>query len=134
MPMSVTSVATAGEIHPSPFVGPINHTVGIKVDVSALTSNEVDANGYLKPGVILQQTGAPIGAPAQIAYGAVVEAVKVHTDNTTLAGVTADVEVAVGLYVLINRDIVEDSLGRALSADELSAVNAAGSHVAVTPT
>ena len=45
-----------------------------------------------------------------------------------------DIDVAVGLYVLLNRDIAEDVLGRALSADELAAINAAGSHVAVTPT
>ena len=48
-------------------------------------------------------------------------------ENTLLA-------CAVGLFVLINRDILEDSLGRALSANELAAVDAAGSHVAITST
>lgn len=133
MPMSVTNTA-GGDIHPSPFVGPVDHTVSLLVDVSTLTSDEVDAYGYLKPGVILQQNGDKITGTSQVAYGAVVEAVKVAADNTALGSVTDDVEVAVGLFVLLNRDILEDSLGRALSANELSAVDAAGSHVAITPT
>jgi len=133
-PMDVRSVAAAGEIHPTPFVGPINHTVVITVDVSTLTTAEVDANGYLKPGVILQQNGDLVSGASQIAYGAVVEATKVAADNSALGGVTDDVQVAVALFCLINRDILEDSLGRALSANELAAVDAAGSHVAITPT
>jgi len=135
--MKISSVADAGEVHPNPFVGPVNHTVALLVDVSTLTTDEVDNYGYLKPGVIIQATGDKITAPSQIAYGAVVEAVQVApagSDNTALAAITVDVEVAVGLFVLLNRDILEDSLGRAVSADELAAIDAAGSHVAITPT
>lgn len=133
-PIGIRDLTTAGEVHPSPFVGPINHTVAITVDVSTLSDDEVDANGYLKPGVILQQNGDLVNGTSQIAYGAVVEAVKVAADNSALGSVTDDVQVAVALFCVINRDILEDSLGRALTSNELAAVNAAGSHVAITPT
>ena len=137
MPMKVTETAAAGAVHPSPFIGPINHQVGILVDVSTLTTDEVDNYGYLKPGVILTQTGDLVSLTTEVAYGAVIEAVKVApagSDSTALAAITTDVEVAVGLWVLLNRDILEDSLGRAVSANELLAINAAGSHVALTNT
>lgn len=138
MPMKISSVADAGEVHPNPFVGPVNHTYVVKVDVSGLTSNEVDANGYIKPGVPLKIAGGLLvladGTAGEYIAGAVVEAVQIHTDNTTLAGVTADVEIAIALFCLMNRDILEDSLGRALTANELAAIAAAGSHVAITPT
>ena len=133
-PIQIRDLTAEGEIHPTPFLGPVNHTVGLKIDVSVLTADMVDQHGYLKAGVLIQQSGVPVNGAAQIAYGAIAEHTKVHTDNTTLAGVTDDVEVAVALYVLMNRDILEDSLGRALTADELAAVDAAGSHVAITPT
>lgn len=138
MPMKISSVASAGEAHPNPFVGPVNHTYAVPVDVSGLTSREVDANGYLKPGVLFKIAGGLLvladATVGEYIAGAVVEAVKVHTDNTTLAGVTADVEVAIATFCLLNRDILEDSLGAALTADELAAIAAAGSHVAITPT
>lgn len=56
MPLSVTNVA-GGTVHPTPFLGPINHSVPVRVDVSRLSSDEVDAYGFLKPGVILTREG-----------------------------------------------------------------------------
>lgn len=132
MPLSVTTTA-GGTVHPSPFIGPINHTVQLLVDISTLSADEVDASGYIRPGTILQQTGAAISAPAQIAYGCVVEATKVATGVAGLA-TEPDVEVGVALYCVLNRDIMEDSMGRVLSADELAAIDVAGSHVAITNT
>ena len=57
MPMKVTAVAAAGEVHPNPFVGPVNHTAVVRADVSDLSSYEVDSLGYLKPGVFLTRAG-----------------------------------------------------------------------------
>jgi len=95
----------------------------------------VDQYGFIKPGVLLKSTGVLAdGTVSEYIYGGVVEATKIHTDNTTLAGVTQDVDVAVAMFCLLNRDVLEDSLGRALTANELAAVNAAGSHVALTLT
>lgn len=133
MPMKVTAAA-GGEVHANPFIGPIGHPVSLRIDVSALTANMVDQYGYLKPGVLVQASGVPVNGVTQIAYGAVIEATKVADNNGAALATAPDIDVAVGLWVLLNRDILEDLLGRVLSADELAAINAAGSHVAVTPT
>lgn len=129
MPLKVTATAAAGELHPNPFIGPINHTASIRVDVSALTNKEVDAYGWLKPGVPLTRTGILVGAAPAFVYGCVAEAVRVHTDNTTLAGVTNDIDVAVATIGQINRKILEDSLTRVLTANELAGFDAAGSRM-----
>lgn len=134
MPMKVTATATAGEVHPNPFVGPINHTVGIQVDVSTLSTDEVDQYGYLKPGVPLTSGGILVGAAPAFVFGCVVEAVKVADDNSNLAGVTTDVEVAVATICQINRDILEDSLGRVLTANEIAGFDRAGSKCVLLPT
>ena len=137
MPMSVTSQA-GGAVHPNPFVGPINHTVSMPVDVSGLTTAEVDEFGYLKPGVLFKIVGGLAvladGTAGEYIFGANVEAVKVAPDNSNLAGVTNDIEISLGMFLLVNRDILEDALGRALTANELAAAAAAGSHVVITPT
>lgn len=131
MPMDVRTVAAAGEVHANPFVGPIDHTVAIRVDVSALDANLVDANGYLKPGVPLQRTGIPIGISPAFVFGCVVEAVKVADNNTTALATAADVDVAVAVVGAVNRAILEDNLGRALTADELAGFDRAGSKIAL---
>lgn len=130
MPIDIRTKAAAGGVYPSPFVGPIDHTAAIRVDVSTLGTAEVDQYGYIKPGVILQENGGKISAPAQVAYGAVVEAIKIAADNAaaTLAA-AADKDVALARFVALNQDIAEDILGRALTADEVAAVKAAGSHL-----
>jgi len=56
MPLSVTNTV-AGVVHPNPFLGPIDHTVPVRVDVSELSSDEVDTHGFLKAGVILTREG-----------------------------------------------------------------------------
>lgn len=134
MPLKVTEVA-GGTVHPNPFIGPILMTVPVLLDVSSLDTEEVDQNGWIKPGVILRQNGAVISGASQIAYGCVAEAVKIAADNApaTLAA-AADVSIPVAVWCVLNRDIMEDSLGRALSANELAAVDIAGSHVAITNT
>jgi hypothetical protein len=133
MPIKVRALTTGGEVHPTPFVGPINHTVAIRLDVSTFTSAEVDAKGWLKPGVLVLAAGTPVTGVSQVIYGAVVEAVKLADSVAGLAS-APDVDVTVALFCLINRDLLEDSMGRALNANELAAVSAAGSHVALTPT
>lgn len=119
MPMRSKVVATEGEIHPTPFVGPIDHTVAIRVDVSALNANLVDSDGYLKAGVLLQRNGTPIGVGTP-KFGAVVEATKVADNNGAALATAPDIDVAVATICQLNRAILEDSLGRALSADEIA--------------
>ena len=89
MPMKVTAVAAAGEVHPNPFVGPVNHTAVVRADVSDLSSYEVDSLGYLKPGVFLTRAGQlvePEAALLTIATLAIsVTAEKFKTTTTSLS-------------------------------------------------
>lgn len=106
----------------NPFVGPIDHTTHVTVDISELTSAEVDADGYLKPGVPLKPDGTLAdGTAGERAY-LTVEAAKVHTSNSGLASVTADVPVAVATVCQLNQAIGEDILGRAYTANEIAAL------------
>lgn len=82
------------------------------IDVSEVGSVD-DAEGYLPPGLPLTAAGDPVGA-GEDAYGIVgPEAVKVgaadHYGNMIMTGV-------------LNRDAIEDNLGRVLSADELAGI------------
>ncbi len=135
MPTLISTTA-GGLSHGNPFVGVVNHTAQLKPDVSALTAAEIDANGYLKPGVPFQVSGLLVSAAAQVVWGVTVEATKVAASNSAadLAAVTVDPFVAVATAGQVNQDIIEDTLGRALSANELSAFAAAGSLIRLLPT
>lgn len=134
MPLKTSVVSSGGSVYGHPFVGPVNHTDVVRVDVSAMSNDEVDADGYLKPGVPLASDGTLCGT-ADTVKGVVIEPVKVADGNEAadLTGAT-DIDVAVAIIGLVNRDIVEDNLGRALTADEIAAFAKAGSHVSLTAT
>lgn len=53
-----TSKTEGAPVYGSPFVGPVNHTAPIEVDLSTLTDDEIDARGYLKPGIPLTTNAA----------------------------------------------------------------------------
>lgn len=145
MPMTVTET-TGNNVYASPFIGPVDHPVHAKIDVSALLIDgangaQVDAKGYLKPGTPFKLVGVdavPLdGTAGEYVYGCVIEAtqiVPVAPTNATLGAVTADPFVALNTQGLINRDILEDNLGRALSAAEIAAFAAAGSRLTLTVT
>ena len=136
MPISVKEVA-GGQNYGNPLVGAPGPFMHIKLDVSGLTEDEVDTYGYLKPGVLLASDGTLCGA-ADFAYGIVVEAIKlpivVPATDASLAAETGDPLVAVSTSGLINRDVAEDNLGRAYTADELDAIVTAGSNFNITTT
>lgn len=121
MPNSFTKTS-GGTDYGSPFVGPVNYTLGINVTLSGMTTAEVDANGVLKPGVPLQRAGTLVSGATQSIFGCVAEATKVAASNSgtdlTAAGTK---EIAVVLQGAINRDILEDILGRTLTANEIAA-------------
>lgn len=131
MPMRVKDTADAGEVHANPFVGPIDHPIAIRVDVSTLTDAEVDDYGYLRPGTPLTRAGTLPGVD-EFVFGCVIEGAKVADDNVaaTLAA-AEDVDVAVTVIGAVNRAILEDNLGRVLTANEIAAFDAAGSKVAL---
>jgi hypothetical protein len=134
MPLRI-STTDGGASHGNPFVGPIVSTAVVKVDVSDMSAYEVDANGYLKPGVPLKQDGNLVGSAAFV-FGVTVEAVKIATGNTDaiLDAITVDPFVTVATICQVSQDIIEDTLGRALTADELAGFDVAGSKVSLIRT
>lgn len=117
MPIFRKARTTGGQFIPPPFVGPVSHTVAVPVDLSALTDDEIDANGYLKPGVPLTKAGALVASGG--VFGVTVDYVKVLDDNaaaTIAAAGTVDITVAT--IAQVNQDAAEDILGRAYTAAE----------------
>jgi len=138
MPIRVKETS-GGQGYGNPLVGDPGPFTHIKLDVSGLTIDEVDANGFLKPGVLLTSAGILVGAAPAFPYGIVVEAIDlglatVPPTDLTLAADTSDPLIAVSTSGLINRDVAEDNLGRAYSALELAGLIAAGSHFTLTTT
>lgn len=145
MPMQRRTLSAGGQQYATAgiFVGPMGPTEQITVDLSDLTyadssGGEVDGDGYLIPGTPLKADGSLAdGTQGEYIYGVVIEPVYVGAsnidDDTDLDGLT-DIQVAVCRAGLVNRDIVEDNLGRALSANEIAAFAAAGSNLMLTAT
>lgn len=126
----ITSSKTAGKARYSfPIIGGISERLQITLDVSALDGTGlVDANGVLKPGGPLRRATkvlTPVSGITQVVLGVTFEEVKVAKSNST-ADLTAatDIPVVVAVSATIDRAIVENNLGRVLSADEVSAINA----------
>jgi hypothetical protein len=128
-PITWTKTDADGTHYGSPFIGPVNHTVQLRINPSTLTTAEVDADGRLKPGVPFAADGTLVGA-AEAVYGVSYEFPKVAAGNTApdLAAATA-ADVAVATIAQVNRDQVEANLGRALTAAELAGFALAGSHL-----
>lgn len=137
MPMRVKK--TAGDTTYAPvFLGEILAMEQVLVDVSELTTAEVDADGWLKPGVPFKQDGTLADGSGRI------YAVNPEPQNLFLATVPpTDVSLAadtklfplgMGTMGTVNRDIIEDNLGRALTANELTAFEAAAGKINLTLT
>lgn len=133
MPIRVTTTA-GGTNYANPLVGPADHVAHVKLDISGMTTDEVDTDGYLKPGVLLTKAGILVGVAPAFPFGVVFEAIKVASGNTALAGDTSDPLVAVCTHGIINRDLAEDNLGRAYNANEIASCDLAGSHLVLTTT
>lgn len=133
MPIGITNTAGAGT-YGNPFVGPAAGPLHVQVDISALTAREVDARGYLKPGVVLTRGGLLPGLSNTDVVGVVPEAIKIADGNTALAGVTADPFVVVYTIGMVNRDVIEDNLESAMSANEIAALDTAPSRIVLTLT
>jgi hypothetical protein len=131
MPLSIETT-TGGTAHAPVFIELWGRDV-VKVDLSDLSDEEVDADGYLKPGVPLQKDGSII-ASSGVVWGVTFGGEKVATGGTdTILVAATDCFVAVG-FGLVNRDVAEDNLGRAYSADEIAGFDLAGSNCRITRT
>lgn len=139
MPIAITAAA-ATTSYGNPIIGEAGMRKHVKIDLSGLTSDEVDSDGYLKPGVVLKESGGLailVGGAAGVIF-VVTEPTKLNVTvpatTTTLGNETGDHLIGVAGSGLVNRDIVEDNLGRALTANELSSFTTAGTHLAITTT
>jgi hypothetical protein len=122
---SATDIAGTSDLF---LGGNVQYTVAIPVDLTQFTNKEIDADGYLKPGIPLTRAGEMLGA-GDFVYGVTVEAFKVADDNetTTIAALSEAFDVPVTLLCAVVRDIAEDVLDRAYTADELAGFDVAGS-------
>lgn len=126
------NIVGASQDYANPMVGPVNHVHQLAVNIAVLTAAEVDAKGYLKPGVIFDKTGILVGAAPAYNYGIVIAPVKVADSNSAPDLTAAAIQrVAVCRFGLVNGDIVEDNLGRVLTANELGGFERAGTHLAL---
>lgn len=55
---------SGGDVYATPFVGPVDHTAQIDAAITALSNVEIDANGYLKPGLPISRSGTKLGTPS----------------------------------------------------------------------
>jgi hypothetical protein len=119
MPFRHKTLFTGGQHIPVPFVGPVDHTVSVPVNLAALTNKEIDADGYLKPGIPLTKAGALVASGS--VFGVTVDYVKVAEDNAsgTIAAL-GTVDIPVATICQVNQDVAEDILGRIYSAAELA--------------
>jgi hypothetical protein len=109
-------------VYGNPFRGPVNHTAQIGLVLTGFTDREIDSQGYLKPGVPVRSTGALISGSGQAVFGVTIEALKVGAGNSAedIAAMGTQ-EVAVAIYGALNRAIIEENLGEALSTNEVNA-------------
>lgn len=136
MPLRIENTAR-GLAHSPVFVGEIRGSDSVVLDISDLTTKEVDAAGYLKPGVPLSKAGDLVGNGVAV-WGVTIEPIKIpHATipptDVSLAADTGTCPVVVG-FGLVNRDVAEDNLGRAYTADEIAGFDLAGSNCRITRT
>lgn len=137
MPMHVKKTVGTTTYAP-PFIGEILAMEQVLVDVSELTTDEVDADGWLKPGVPFKQDGTLADGSGCI-YAVNPEPQNLHLDtipptNGSLAADTKTYPLGMGTMGTVNRDVIEDNLGRALTANELTAFATAPCKINLTLT
>lgn len=112
MPMHFGTTAARGRAYVDIRVGECQVHQGL-IDVSTLTG-EVDADGYLPPGLPIRLTGAPVTGDTDPILGVIgPEPVKVqsadHFGNVIISG-------------NLNKNAIEDNMGAALDSHELAAL------------
>jgi hypothetical protein len=133
MPTTV-SRTTGGTAYASALIGDYQ-TLHVKIDPASLPANAVDAQGILKPNVPLSLLGVTLAGITNEVPCVTVEGVKIAADNqsATLTA-AADVFVACATTGVLNRDIMEDVLGRVLSSAEIAALNGPNSKLVLSLT
>lgn len=128
MPMRTRVVTSPGQLYGRVMHGITEYTAQRAINVAALTANEVDADGWLKPGVPFDVNGALIGVGVAV-FGISIEPIRVANSNSApdLTAAGAAVQVALATIGQVNRKICEDNLGRVFTANEIAGFAIAGS-------
>jgi len=129
MPLKKETIGTSRQFEDGTvgFLGPIDHTISIPVDLTQFTDKEIDEFGYLKPYIPLQRDGTMLGS-SDFVYGVTVERRKVADDNESATIAALGIEdIAIALICCVVRDIAEDVLDRAYTAAEVAGFDLAGS-------
>lgn len=132
MPPKFTAATGSGTNYANPMIHGPKGVISVPVAVSTIPVTDIDADGVLKPGVVLQDKGATFGpmAAAGFAYGVVFEPVKVAKSNSVAdIAAAANVDVAVSTAGEVNRAVAEANLGRVYNANELASFPLAGSRI-----
>lgn len=137
MPLDLGRVTSAaGKVYGMPFVGIAEYPAQIAVNIAALTVNEVDTQGFLKPGVAFTKAGVLPGVAPAYVFGVTPEPLDVlhllpFSGVTWAAALAAagTIDIVVITIGQVNRAIIEDNLDRVLTANELAAYVAAGSTI-----
>lgn len=128
-PLSKRTLMTADTLLPAPFIDMGTQRAAVRLAAGAFTVDTVDAQGFLKAGTPLTRAGVLPGVAPAFVYGSVPEAIKVADGNSAPQLAAAVIQtIGVTLDATVNRAALEDTLGRALSADELAAYDRAGSN------
>lgn len=133
MPPKVVKPSGAGQNYGNPFIHSPREPIAVPLDIDNPTASFLDAQGVLKPGTMLCRRAngtytIPDATAGEAVYGVVAHPIKVALTNAaadkTAAG-TIDVAVFRGP---VNRKIIENNLGRVLSAAEIAAFGTVGSN------
>ena len=128
MPLRRADLGEGGKTFPSPWRGRIDHVHQMRVNIAALTAKEVDPNGFLKPGIPLNNANPATLVTSGAVFGCTIEPLKVAKSNSTADLTAAGVqELTVGTFGQLTRALVEDILDRPLTAPEVAGFAAAGS-------
>ena len=128
MPIRSTKTIQKVKTYLNVFLGPVDHEYQLLVDLSALTSREIDALGYLKPGVPFTRAGGLVGAAPAFPFAVTFEAIKVAEGNTApIIAALPDMWIGVGLYGAVIQDAAKFNLGADYTANEIAGFDRAGS-------
>lgn len=130
MPMRSQVNTTGGQIYGRVFVGIAEYTAQRAINVSVLTANEVDADGFLIPGVPFSRAGVLVGTGVAV-FGVNIEPIKVAKSNSSTDLTAAGTAVQVALLTIgqVNRQIAVDNMGRAYTGFETAGFDLAGSRL-----
>ena len=138
MPPITSSTISGSNRYGFPFLGSIDEKLQEQLDVSSLDGTDfVDDDGILIPGTPLRLVDnllVPVDGGGQEVRGFVLEQVKIAKDNASgTLSAADDLAVVIVVKATVDRATVENNIGRVLTANEISAIEAADHFVLTDP-